>query len=89
MQTQKLSIEIIRILPKAALAQKYNCSVQYVRKILQGSSSCNSPRARAIRKDALDILAVLMRETVYGKASCQQWYSSRTDLHINNNGVSR
>ena len=64
MQTDELSIEVIRLLPKAALARKHNCSVQYIRKILQGHSSCNSPRAQAIRRDAYDIAAILLREPV-------------------------
>ncbi len=64
MQTQELSMEVIRLLPKAALARKHNCSVQYIRKILQGNSNCRSPRAQAIRRDAYDIVEILLREPV-------------------------
>lgn len=56
-----LSTEIIRILPKAAIARKYNCSVQYVRKVLNGDSSSDTPRTRGIRRDAQDISRILLR----------------------------
>ncbi len=64
MKTEQLSMEVIRLLPKAALARKHNCSVQYIRKILQGGSSCRSPRAQAIRRDAYDIVEILLREPI-------------------------
>lgn len=63
MEPTNLPMEIIRILPKAAIAHKYNCSVQYVRKVLNGLSTSNTPRTRGIRRDALDISRILMRET--------------------------
>ncbi len=62
MKTKELSIEVIRLLPKAALAHKHNCSVQYIRKILQSENMYNSPRAQAIRRDAYDIVEILLRE---------------------------
>jgi hypothetical protein len=55
---QNLSAAQVRILPKAAPAQKHNCTVQYVRKVLQGSSACNSLRARSICQDAIAILKI-------------------------------
>ena len=60
--TRNLSMEIIRVLPKAAIARKYNCSVQYVRKTLSGDSTCDTPRTRGIRRDAFDILHILLRD---------------------------
>lgn len=62
MESTNLPMEIIRVLPKAAIAHKYNCSVQYVRKILNGDSSCNTPRTRGIRRDAIDISRILLRD---------------------------
>ena len=64
-----LSIEIIRILPKAAIARKYNCSVQYVRKILSGASTSDTPRTRGIRRDAYDISLILLRDLPNGQFS--------------------
>ncbi|WP_163265863.1 hypothetical protein [Dysgonomonas sp. 216] len=63
MEEEKMSIDQIRTLPKAAIAQKYGCSVQYVRKILQGKYNMSSPRSRKIKKDIDDIIKILERKT--------------------------
>jgi len=63
MKTKEIDSEQIRRLPKSAIARKYNCSVQYVRKILQGKYQINSERSRKILQDAMDILEIIERET--------------------------
>ena len=52
--------EQIKDLPKSAIARKHKCSVQYVRKILQGGDY-KSTCAENVRKDAKDILTILER----------------------------
>lgn len=80
MEPQSLSAEMIRILPKGALAHKYNCTVQYVRKVLQGRSSCNSPRAQAIMKDALEIMHILCRSSHPQMPVYPLWHTNKTNL---------
>ncbi|NDW18455.1 hypothetical protein D0T53_05940 [Dysgonomonas sp. 216] len=63
MEEERMSIEQIRALPKAAIAQKYGCSVQYVRKILQGKYNLTTLRSKQIVKDLEDILKILERDT--------------------------
>lgn len=62
MENIELSLEQIRNLPKSAIAHKYNCSVQYVRKILQGKYQIRSERSQKILKDSMDILKILERK---------------------------
>ena len=66
MEEIKMTVEQIRTLPKAAIALKYNCSVQYVRKILQGKYNINSERSQKIVKDIEDIIKILERKTDIG-----------------------
>jgi len=63
MDVGKLTPEQIRTLPKAALAKKHKCTVQYIRKILQGTHKINSERTLKIIKDIEDILKILERRT--------------------------
>lgn len=63
MEIEKGTIDFIRELPKSAIAKKYNCSVQYVRKILQGKYEIRSERSQKIMKDSEDILKILQRNT--------------------------
>ncbi|NDW18451.1 hypothetical protein D0T53_05920 [Dysgonomonas sp. 216] len=63
MEEEKMSIDQIRSLPKAAIAQKYGCSVQYVRKILQGKYHMTTIRSKQIKKDIEDIIKILERYT--------------------------
>ena len=58
-----MNLDQIRVLPKSAIARKYNCSVQYVRKILIGESPLNSERSQKVYRDSVDILSVLERDT--------------------------
>jgi len=59
----KLTVDQIRTLPKGAIAKKYNCTVQYIRKIMQGKYQINSERAKKIAKDMEDILKIIERRT--------------------------
>jgi len=63
MEIEKLTTEQIRILPKAALAKKHRCTVQYIRKILQGKYQINSERSQKIIKDIVDIIKIIERRT--------------------------
>lgn len=64
MQTRKFTgkelEDSIRI---TALAEKYSCSREYVRKVLKGDSPRNTIKSQKILKDALDIFEILERET--------------------------
>ena len=60
---RKMEIEEIRALPKAALAKKYNCTVQYIRKMLQGKYQVSSERSQKIMKDIEDIIKIIERKT--------------------------
>ena len=63
MEEIKMTVEQIRALPKAAIAQKYKCSVQYIRKLLQGKYGVNSERSQKIVKDIEDIIKIINRNT--------------------------
>jgi len=63
MEINKLTTEQIRLLPKAALAEKHKCTVQYIRKILQGKYKINSERSQKIIKDMEDIIKIFERRT--------------------------
>ncbi len=82
METKELSMEVIRLLPKAALARKHNCSVQYIRKILQSDSGYNSPRAQAIRRDAYDIVEILLREPLVYKNPFDYLRKEHKDIRL-------
>jgi hypothetical protein len=44
---------------KPALAKKHNCSDAYIRLVLKGQREDNSEKAKAIIKDAQDMLKIL------------------------------
>ena len=53
----------IKDLKVSALARKYKCSEDYVRRILKGDRERKTELAQGIVKDAIDTLAILERET--------------------------
>lgn len=63
MQTKKLTTDELRHLKIATLARKYNCSADYVAKILTGGRECNSVLSQKIMTDAIDMLEIINRET--------------------------
>lgn len=64
MKTKNFTKEEIRELRIDSLARKYKCSNTYVRGILKGDRKRNTDLAQVIMKDALDMLAIVERETV-------------------------
>lgn len=65
METKDLNIDEdhrkhVRII---SLAEKYNCSRQYVSQVLSGVSPSNSPLSKKILTDASDILNIIKRDT--------------------------
>ena len=63
MQTKIVTKEEIKDLKVIAIARKYKVSDEYVRKLLQGLRDRNSSTAKSIVKDAVDMLAIIVRET--------------------------
>ncbi len=65
MKTQtKVEKEKLRLLKYSPLAEKYGCSVGYVRMVLLGGERVSdSVRAQKILRDAVDMLEILERET--------------------------
>lgn len=47
-----------------SLAEKYDCTRQYVTKVLMGQTGLNTVKAQKILADARDIAEVLRRETI-------------------------
>lgn len=46
-----------------SLAEKYNCTRQYVTKVLMGQAGLNTVKAQKILADARDIAGIIERET--------------------------
>lgn len=63
MKTKIFSSAEIKDLKVPALARKYKCSDDYVRRVLKGDREHNSVLARSIMKDAIDTLSIVERET--------------------------
>jgi len=63
MQTKIFTKEEIKDLKVIAIARKYKVSDDYVRKLLQGLRERNSETAKSIVQDAVDMLAIVERET--------------------------
>lgn len=63
MATKIFTSSEIKDLKIAALARKYKCSDDYVRRVLKGDRERNTELAQGIAKDALDMLAIVERET--------------------------
>ena len=59
----KLSKEDLRKIKYAPLAEKYDCSVGYVRMVLLGEREQNTVRSRKVLQDALDMIDIINRET--------------------------
>lgn len=63
MTTKIFTTKEIKDLKVLALARKYKCSDDYVRRVLKGDRERNSEMARGIMQDAIDMLAIVERET--------------------------
>lgn len=63
METKTISKKEKRHVRIESLADKYNCSRQYVSQILDGKAPVNSVLARKIWEDAQDIINIVERET--------------------------
>lgn len=63
MQTKIFTKKKIKDLKVIAIARKYKVSDDYVRKLLQGIRERNSDTAKSIVQDAVDMLAIVERET--------------------------
>lgn len=63
MESKKLTRSQKKHVRIQSLAEKYDCSRQYVRQILDGESPANSVLAQKILVDAKDILEIMNRET--------------------------
>ncbi|MFV0311410.1 MAG: hypothetical protein ACK5KN_07145 [Dysgonomonas sp.] len=63
MTTKIFTPEEIKDLKVAAIARKYKCSDDYVRRVLKGDRERNTEMAKGIMKDATDMLAIVERET--------------------------
>jgi len=59
----KITRESLKKIKYSTLAEKYNCSVGYVRMILLSEREQNTIRAQKILKDVTDILEILERKT--------------------------
>ena len=64
MTTKIFTPEEIKDLKVAAIARKYKCSDDYVRRVLKGSRERNTEMAQGIMKDATYMLAIVERETM-------------------------
>lgn len=53
----------VKDLKVPALARKYKCSDDYVRRVLKGNREHNSILAKSIVQDAIDTLSIVGRET--------------------------
>ena len=63
MRTEIFTTEELRDLKVAALARKHRCSTKYVRLILMGQRERETMLAKKIVQDAIDMFAILERET--------------------------
>lgn len=63
METKTIDKKEKRHVRIQSIADKYNCSRQYVAQILSGDSPANSVLAQKILADAQDIINIVNRET--------------------------
>lgn len=63
MQTKKFTKEELEKIRVTAIADKYECSREYVRRILKGDSPRNTIISQKILQDAADMFDILERET--------------------------
>ncbi|WP_418894568.1 hypothetical protein [Limibacterium fermenti] len=64
MATKIFTSTEIKDLKVAALARKYKCSDDYVRRVLKGDRERNTELAQSIVKDAIDALEIIERKTL-------------------------
>ena len=62
MTTKIFTSKEIKDLKVGALARKYKCSDDYVRRVLKGDRERNTAMAQGIMKDATDMLTIVERE---------------------------
>jgi Mor family transcriptional regulator len=63
MTTKVFTSTEIKDFKVSALARKYKCSDDYVRRILKGDHERNTELAKSIVKDAIDTLSIVERQT--------------------------
>ncbi|WP_139785056.1 hypothetical protein [Parabacteroides sp. Marseille-P3160] len=63
MTTKIFTSTEIKDLKISALARKYKCSDDYVRRVLKGDRERNTELAQSIVRDAIDTLAIVKRKT--------------------------
>ena len=63
MKTRIFTSTEIKDLKVPALARKYKCSDDYVRRVLKGDREHNSILAKSIVQDAIDTLSIVERAT--------------------------
>lgn len=63
METKKLTKAEKKHVRIQSLVEKYSCSRQYVRQVLDGDSPANSVLAQKILADAKDIISIVKRNT--------------------------
>lgn len=63
MTTRIFSSDEIKDLKIEAIARKYRCSGDYVRRVLKGERDRNSELSQKILKDAMDMQEIINRET--------------------------
>lgn len=63
MATKVFASTEIKDLKVSALARKYKCSDDYVRRVLKGDRERNTELAQSIVKDAIDMLSIVERKT--------------------------
>lgn len=64
METRDFTSDEIRDLKIDAIARKYKCSNTYVREVMKGDKERNTELSQKILKDAIDMYAILKRETI-------------------------
>lgn len=63
METKIFTGDEIKDLKVEAIARKHKCSGDYVRRVLKGDRERNTELSQKILTDAMDMLAIVERET--------------------------
>lgn len=63
MKTKRFTTEEIGKLRLTLIAEKHQCSTDYVRKVLKGIRERKTDTAKSIVQDAVNMLAIVERET--------------------------
>lgn len=66
-----LTNEQVSKINKVSLAEKHECSAEYVSQVLKGGRSANTEKAKAILKDGIEIIKVLEGTTVHEPTKTQ------------------